>query len=65
MMSLPSAAVTETAKAGYGVREEATSGDCVRVIVDLADNWSAGSYLVAFYLYDQPISRISLPTVLF
>ena len=54
MMSLPSAAFAETAQVGYGVLEESTSGDCVRVIVDLADNWSVGFYPMAFYLYDQP-----------
>lgn len=54
VMSLPSAAFAETAQVGYGILEEAVSGDCVRVIVDLADNWSVGFYPMSFYLYDQP-----------
>ena len=54
VMSLPSAAFAETTQVGYGILEESISGDCVRVIVDLADNWSVGFYPMSFYLYDQP-----------
>ena len=59
VMSFPSAASAEPAQVGYGILEEAASGACVRVIVDLADNWSAGFYPMAFYLYDQPATSNS------
>ena len=54
VLSISSVACAEPAQVGYGILEEAMSGDVVRVIVDLADNWSAGFYPMAFYLYDQP-----------
>ena len=54
IMSMSSVAFAEPAQVGYGILEEAMSGAVVRVIVDLSDNWSAGFYPMAFYLYDQP-----------
>ena len=54
MMSLSAAAFAEPAQIASGVLEEAMTGACVRVSVDLADNWSVKFYPMGFYLYDQP-----------
>ena len=55
VVSLSTAAFADPVQVGYGILEEAMSGDVVRVTVDLADNWSVGFYPMAFYLHDQPV----------
>ena len=57
-LSLPSVAFAEPAQIATGIVEEAIDGACVRISVDLADNWSAAFYPMAFCLYDQPVYEV-------
>ena len=58
-VSLCSAAFAENEKTeapeqiAYGLVEEQMSGETVLVTLDLKDNWSAGFYPAAFYLFDS------------